>query len=153
MPSVPSTIHTTQDTSRVGRVDQSPLSRQRRALGMPSEQQSLVLKTVGLARPLAKALRMHASKIQAAFVFGSVAKGADTATSDIDLMVIGDHLDYSDLYTALQDVEAKLHRKVNPLFLTPEDWRRKVSVKDSFAQRISTQPKIFVVGSESALSS
>jgi predicted nucleotidyltransferase len=117
------------------------------------ELHSLVLKTVGLAGPLAEALRSHASKIQAAFVFGSVAKDADTATSDIDLMVIGDHLDYSDLYTALQDAEAKLHRKVNPLFLTPEDWRRKVSRKDSFAQRISTQPKIFVVGSESALSS
>jgi predicted nucleotidyltransferase len=117
------------------------------------ELHSLVLKTLGLASPLAEALRTYASKIQAAFVFGSVAKGLDTATSDIDLLVIGDHLDYSDLYTALQDVEAKLHRKVNPLFLTPEDWRRKVSVKDSFAQRISTQPKIFVVGSESALSS
>jgi predicted nucleotidyltransferase len=116
------------------------------------ELRSLVLKTVGLASPLAEALRTHASKIQAAFVFGSVAKGADTATSDIDLMVIGDHLDYSDLYTALQDAEAKLRRKVNPLFLTPEDWRRKVSRRDSFAQRISTQPKIFVVGSESALS-
>ena len=116
------------------------------------ELHSLVLKTVGLAGPLAEALRTHASKIQAAFVFGSVAKDADTATSDIDLMVIGDHLDYSDLYTALQDAETKLRRKVNPLFLTPEDWRRKVSRRDSFAQRISTQPKIFVVGSESALS-
>ena len=116
------------------------------------ELHSLVLKTVGLAGPLAEALRSHASKIQAAFVFGSVAKDADTATSDIDLMVIGDHLDYSDLYTALQDAETKLRRKVNPLFLTPEDWRRKVSRRDSFAQRISTQPKIFVVGSESALS-
>jgi predicted nucleotidyltransferase len=117
------------------------------------ELQSLVLKTVGLAGPLADALRAHAEKIQAAFVFGSVAKGSDRATSDIDLLVIGDDLDYSDLYTALHGAESKLHRKVNPLFLTQEDWRRKVSRKDSFVQRISAQPKIFIVGTESTLRS
>lgn len=117
------------------------------------ELQSLVLKTVGLAGPLADALRPHAEKIQAAFVFGSVAKGSDRATSDIDLLVIGDDLDYSDLYVALHGAESKLHRKVNPLFLTREDWQRKVSRKDSFVQRISAQSKIFIVGSESTLRS
>ena len=117
------------------------------------ELQSLVLKTVGLAGPLADALRPHAQKIQAAFVFGSVAKGSDTAASDIDLMVIGDGLDYSDLHTALQGAESKLHRNVKPLFLTRGDWQRKLSRKDSFVQRISAQPKVFIVGSESALHS
>lgn len=115
------------------------------------ELQSLVLKTVGLAGPLADALRPYAAKMLAAFVFGSVAKGSDTASSDIDLLVIGDGLDYSDLYTALHGAESKLHRKVNPLFLTRGDWQRKLSRKDSFVQRISTQPKIFIVGSERAL--
>lgn len=115
------------------------------------ELQSLVLKTVGLAGPLADALRPHAAKMLAAFVFGSVAKGSDTAASDIDLLVIGDGLDYSDLYTALHGAESKLHRKVSPLFLTRGDWQRKLSRKDSFVQRISTQPKIFIVGSERAL--
>lgn len=115
------------------------------------ELQSLVLKTVGLAGPLADALRPHAAKMLAAFVFGSVAKGSDTASSDIDLLVIGDGLDYSDLYTALHGAQSKLHRKVNPLFLTRGDWQRKLSRKDSFVQRISSQPKIFIVGSERAL--
>ena len=117
------------------------------------ELQSLVLKTVGLAGPLADALRPHAAKMLAAFVFGSVAKGSDTAASDIDLLVIGDDLDYSDIYTALHGAESKLHRKVNSLFLTREDWRRKLSRKDSFIQRVSTQPKLFIVGSERALHS
>jgi predicted nucleotidyltransferase len=115
------------------------------------ELQSLVLKTVGLAGPLADSLKHFSDKLKVAFVFGSVAKGADTARSDIDLLVIGNDLDYSDLYTALQDAENKLARKVNPLFLTVEDWRRKVSQKDSFIQRISTQPKIFILGSGSDL--
>lgn len=117
------------------------------------ELHSLVLKTVGLAGPLADALRPYASMIEAAFVFGSVAKGHDRATSDIDLLVIGDDLDYSDIHTALQTAESRLRRKVNPLFLTSRDWRRKVARKDSFAERVSKQPKIFVVGSEKALHS
>lgn len=118
-----------------------------------NELQSIVQKTAGVAGTLAEALRPHAGNLQAAFVFGSVAKGSDTAASDIDVLVIGDDLDYSGLYTSLQGAESKLHRKVNPLFLTREDWRRKVSRKDSFVQRISVQPKIFLVGSERALHS
>jgi predicted nucleotidyltransferase len=81
-------------------------------------------------------------------VFGSVAKGADTAQSDIDLMVIGNELSYSDLYSALQNAESLLQRKVSPLFLSVKDWRRKASQKDSFANRIKVQPKLFICGSE-----
>jgi hypothetical protein len=59
------------------------------------ELHSLVLKTVGLADPLRKSLEPYAGAIKAAFVYGSVAKGTDTARSDIDLMVIGDELNGS----------------------------------------------------------
>jgi predicted nucleotidyltransferase len=112
------------------------------------ELQSLVLKTVGLSEPLRKALEPYSDKIKAAFVYGSVAKGSDTAQSDIDLMVIGDDLGYSDLYTALQNAESILQRKVSPLFLAPKDWKRKASQKSSFLNKVSTQPKIFILGSE-----
>src|ERR1700681_4585419 len=43
------------------------------------ELQSLVLKTVALTEPLKKALQPYSDKIHAAFVYGSVAKGTDTA--------------------------------------------------------------------------
>src|ERR1700683_3040194 len=52
------------------------------------ELRGIVLKTVGLADPLRQSLAPYINKIKAAFVYGSVAKGADTARSDIDLMVI-----------------------------------------------------------------
>jgi predicted transcriptional regulator with HTH domain len=61
-----------------------------------TELQSLVIKTVALTEPLRKSLEPCADKIKAAFVYGSVAKGTDTARSDIDLMVIGDALNYSE---------------------------------------------------------
>jgi predicted nucleotidyltransferase len=113
-----------------------------------AELQSLVVKTVGLAEPLRKALQPYSNKIKAAFVYGSVAKGSDTARSDIDLMVIGDELTYSDLYSALQDAESLLQRKVSPLFLSVKDWRRKSSQKDSFANKVKAQPKLLILGSE-----
>jgi len=113
-----------------------------------AELQSLVLKTVGLTEPLRKALQPYSNKIKAAFVYGSVAKGSDTARSDIDLMIIGDDLTYSDLYGALQDAESFLRRKVSPLFLSVKDWQRKASQKDSFANKVKAQPKLFILGSE-----
>ena len=112
------------------------------------ELQSLVAKTVGLAEPIRKSLEPYADKIKTAFIFGSVAKGTDTACSDIDLMVIGDELSYSELYTALQNVENVLRRKVSPKFLAPKEWQRKALDKGSFVSKISVLPKLFILGSE-----
>ena len=117
------------------------------------ELRGLVEKTVGLAEPIRKSFEPYADAIKTAFVYGSVAKETDTAQSDIDLMVIGDDLNYSDLYTAAQSVESKLRRKVNPLFLSLQDWQRKASDEGSVISKISHSPKIFIVGSEKDLHS
>jgi predicted nucleotidyltransferase len=115
------------------------------------ELRGLVVKTVGLAEPIRKSFQPYAETIKTAFVFGSVAKGTDTAQSDIDLMVIGDELNYSDLYAAAQSAEDELRRKVNPLFLSFEDWQRKASERGSVVSKISSSPKIFIIGSEKDL--
>jgi predicted nucleotidyltransferase len=117
------------------------------------ELHSLVLKTVGLTEPLRHVLEPHTGKIKAAFVYGSVAKGSDTAQSDIDLMIIGEDLSYTELYEDLQKAEEVLGRPVNPNILTVKDWRRKLGQEGSFVSKISSQPKIFVIGSESDLPS
>src|SRR5665213_3646073 len=113
----------------------------------------LIEKTVGLAEPIKKSFEPYADSIESAFVYGSVAKGADTANSDIDLMVIGDDLNYADLYTAAQSVESKLRRTVHALFLSPADWNRKTANKGSVFDKISHSPKIFIIGSEKDLQS
>jgi predicted nucleotidyltransferase len=115
------------------------------------ELHSLVLKTSGLAEPLREALAPYADKIQAAFVYGSVARGSDTARSDIDLMLVTSELTYPDLYAGLQKAEAVLGRQVNPNLISPKDWRSKLSRKNSFVAKINAQPKIFVFGSEDVL--
>ncbi len=117
-----------------------------------AELQSLVIKTVALIEPLRKSLQPFSETIKAAFVYGSVARGTDTAHSDIDLMVIGDELNYSELYAALQDVEDVLRRRISPTFLSLKDWQRKASGKGSFVSKVDASPKIFVFGSEKDLS-
>jgi predicted nucleotidyltransferase len=117
------------------------------------ELHSIVLKTVGLTEPIRQCLALSANKIKAAFVYGSVAKGADTARSDIDLMVIGDDLTYTDLYDELQKAENILRRRVNPTVLSPEVWRRKARQKDSIIAKMIAQPKLFIFGSETDLNS
>ena len=115
------------------------------------ELQKLVLKTVGLSEPLRQSLAPYSDRIKVAFVYGSVAKGGDTARSDIDLMVIGEDLAYTEIYASLQNAENTLRRQVSPTLLSPEDWRRKIAHKESFIAKISAQPKIFIFGSEDDL--
>jgi len=116
-----------------------------------AELSGLVRKTVGLAAPLQMALAPLAGKIAGAFVYGSIAKGTDSAASDIDLMVIADKLEYAALYAALQEAEVALARTVNPNLMSRAEWRRKRKEPDSFAARIAKQPHLFVLGSEDDL--
>ena len=113
-----------------------------------TELSGLVRKTVGLAGPLQAALAPLAAGIAAAFIYGSVAKGTDKAASDIDVMIIGDKLQYDAVYSALQGAEAALARTINPNLMTRAEWRRKRRDPDSFASRIAAQPRVFVIGSE-----
>jgi predicted nucleotidyltransferase len=115
------------------------------------ELHGLALKTIGLAEPLKTALEPLAERIDLAFVYGSVAKGTDRAGSDIDLLVVSDGVSYPDLYEALRDAEQTLARPVNPTVLTGREWREKRAARDSFVQRISTQPKLMLLGSEDAV--
>jgi len=110
----------------------------------------IVLKTVGLAEPLRAALEPLSGQIQAAFVYGSVAKRQDTAASDIDLMVISDSLSYGDTFAALE-AAARLGRPVNPTILSRRDLARRVEADSTFVTRVLSQPKIWLIGGTDVL--
>lgn len=110
----------------------------------------LVVKTSGLLGPLRTALLPLTDRIRAAFVYGSIAKGTDGSSSDIDLMVIGEDLEYADLFSTLQPVERELARPINPNVMSLEQWRRKQNEK-GFVARMSREPRLYVVGSDSDL--
>ena len=115
------------------------------------ELSALVRKTFGLAQPIREALDPFAEKIRAAFIYGSVAKGSETARSDIDLMVIADGLSYTDLYEGLRAAESKLNRTIDVTLNTPEEWKGDLRAGRSFATRVAERPKIYVLGGENEL--
>ncbi|WP_211343361.1 nucleotidyltransferase domain-containing protein [Lampropedia puyangensis] len=110
---------------------------------------SLVQKTMSLADPLRMALVPWQDQLQAAFVYGSVAKGEDTASSDIDLMLLADDLTYGDVFEALEPLSAQWGRTINPSIYTPTDWRDRLAQHDAFASKVWAQPKIWVLGENS----
>ena len=122
-----------------------------RASPIFKELRGIVVKTFGVADVLREALAPLAVKIRAAFIYGSVAKGSDTAASDIDLMVVSDEVSYSDLFALAAEAERRLGRKVNPTVYTPAELRQKLAAKNAFATRVLERPKAFVIGSENDL--
>ena len=112
---------------------------------------AIVRKTFGLAAPLREALSPLEDRISAAFIYGSVAKGSDTASSDIDLMIVSDELGYPDVLIALQPLIERLGREINPNILTPAELQKRVDDGASFATRTLAQPKIWLIGSNDDL--
>jgi predicted nucleotidyltransferase len=96
-------------------------------------------------------LKPYSSKIQVAFVYGSVAKGTDTANSDIDLMIIGKDLSYSEVYSALQKAEKVLLRPVNPKLMDVGEWRSKLAHKNPFLTKIAQGRNLFIIGTKDEL--
>lgn len=142
--------------ARTGLVTVTPVGRQRRYQANREspifpELCGLVLKTIGLAEPLRSALSPLGGRIHAAFVYGSVAKGSDTARSDIDLMIISDSISYSDVYVALAEAERVLLRPINPTILTAAEWRQRAEVKEHFVMTLLESPKLFVLGTDDDL--
>lgn len=116
-----------------------------------SELRGLVLKTVGLADVLRTALAPLAGQVEAAFVYGSVAKQQDTAQSDIDVLIVSAplaELGYADVFGALDGASAQLARKVNPTLYTPADLAKRIQNDNAFVTKVLSQPKIWLMGDE-----
>lgn len=122
-----------------------------RAASVFTQLHELALKTFGLADILRAALSPLAPKIDAAFVYGSTAKREDSATSDVDLMVVSDSVSYGDIYLRLEDAAARLGRKINPTIYSRAALRKSVRDRNAFVTRVLAQPKIWLVGDESDL--
>jgi len=108
-------------------------------------------KTFGLAEPLREALAPLASRVSAAFVYGSVAKRRDTAASDIDLMVVSDSLAYADVFGALEPLAAQLGRTINPTVYSRRELARRRREDNAFVTRVLAQPKVWILGTEDDL--
>jgi uncharacterized protein len=138
--------------SRAGMIERSVLGSQvfyraNRAYPVFAELQALLAKTVGVFQLLKTALAPLSDRIDFAFVYGSVARGEDTAVSDIDLMVVG-AVSLDEVLDAVSSVEKYVRRPVNPtIYSTQELWQR-LRAGNHFLRSLEKSKKVFLIGEE-----
>ncbi len=111
-----------------------------------TELMGIVRKTFGVADVIREALQPLDKQIELAFVYGSIAKGTDAKTSDIDLMLVGEGLLYGDVMELMVLLEESLQRPINPTIYTPADFTTKMKEGSSFLIRVMEQPKLMIKG-------
>ncbi|MFH2054712.1 MAG: nucleotidyltransferase domain-containing protein, partial [bacterium] len=115
------------------------------------ELKSIAEKTFGIADVIRDVLRIKAdAKVDMAWIYGSVASGQDTSSSDIDLMVIGS-LSFRELVAVLKPVEEQMQRPINPTLYSQSEFQKKVQDENHFLLTVLQSDKLFVVGDESDL--
>lgn len=107
---------------------------------------ALTRKTLGVVPVLRDALMPLTPNLQAAWIYGSVAKQTDTAQSDIDVMLVGHDLLLGDVLERLVPAEAQLGRKINPNCYTPQEFEQRRGEPDSFVNRVLLQPVLALIG-------
>lgn len=115
-----------------------------------SELQSLLIKTAGVADLLKATLKNFLEDISFAFIYGSLARAESIATSDVDLMLVGD-IKLSAIAGALKKAEKSLGREVNPTIYSRREFVRKLKEGDSFIKTVMRDQKIILKGNESEL--
>jgi predicted nucleotidyltransferase len=112
------------------------------------ELRGLVLKTVAMVDPIRQALAPLAERVVLALVYGSVAKGIDTASSDIDLLVVADEVTLEDIYSTLAPVEITLDRKVNPTLYTSQEFADRKTAGNAFVTRVLANEHMVLIERE-----
>ena len=110
----------------------------------------LLEKTAGVIPVLRGELETLGESIYLAFVYGSIARSAETSVSDIDLMVVG-KAGLSDLIPALRNSERILGRPVNPSVYSSEEFQERARSGDHFLTTVLKGAKQFVKGGEDEL--
>ena len=109
----------------------------------------LLRKTTGAAEILTDALTLLNPPL--ALLFGSVATGTQSASSDVDVLVIAD-VGFADVVRATYPAQAQLGREINPVVYSAEEFKRRVQEQDPFVRDLLAKPKIFLMGTEHDLS-
>lgn len=107
-------------------------------------------KTCGLSDIIRSALQPLSAAIKAAFIFGSVAKGEEKATSDVDVCVVGT-ASFTDVVVALAEMNQRIGREINPVVMPYEQFVAKLAAGEQFTTRIMSEQKIFLIGDEDDL--
>ena len=110
------------------------------------ELRGIAEKTTGVVPALTTVLEKFHGKIDLALIYGSMARGEEHASSDIDLMVVG-RIRQIDLLPILRKLENRFRREVNVTLLSPEEFSRRRASADHFLNSVLKGKTILLKGS------
>ena len=115
------------------------------------ELRRLVEKTIGIPDQLRQALQPLADRVRFAILYGSLAKGTDSASSDIDLLVVSDDLALDELYSALEPVERRVGRRINPTLYRRSEFIERRRKRQPFLTKVLAGKHEILTGSEESI--
>ena len=112
-----------------------------------AELRGILKKTAGVVDVLREALAPLSDGISAAFVYGSVASGAERRASDIDVMVVG-RVTFEQVTAALHGTFDVLRREVNASVYSEAEFHQRSREKGQFLARVMKEPVLMILGNE-----
>ena len=109
---------------------------------------AIVRKTFGVAEVLKSTLVPILPKLKKAFVYGSIAQGSEHAGSDVDVMLVGEDLSYSEVMQLLEQAELDLQRTINPTLYTPDEFAKRLAEGQSFLTRVLAKETIDLLAND-----
>ena len=106
------------------------------------EYKKIILKTVGFEQNL-KHLLQDVKGLTHAYLFGSYAQNKMDLSSDIDLLVIGNHSSI-DLQKKIAEIQKSMSREINIVNMSPREYEEKQK-KDPFLKSILRKKKIQLI--------
>lgn len=110
------------------------------------ELRAIILKTIGLVEPLRDALAPLIKRIELALVYGSAAKRTDTASSDVDLLIVSDALTLEEIYSALEPAEREIARLISVTLYMSEEFRRRHEEGHPFLTKVLSGEYVLLTG-------
>lgn len=111
------------------------------------ELKSLIMKTSGMGDALRVALSPLTKRIEAAFIYGSVARGDESGASDVDILIVGD-VTLAEIVAVLNPVQQALNREVNPTVYPVGEFQQKRDQGHHFIKSVIEGKKVFLIGDE-----
>jgi predicted nucleotidyltransferase len=108
------------------------------------EVRKIVAKTVGAAPVISRSLQ-KIDGINEAYLYGSLARNQQDASSDIDVLIIGNPSEQA-LAQAVSKLERQLGREINYIVLTPKEFKSRRARKDAFLENVWHNERIPLIG-------
>jgi DNA-binding transcriptional ArsR family regulator len=109
------------------------------------ELRKIFLKTEGVAPELFELLKKERNRIRYALVYGSFAKGTEVASSDIDLLIVGE-IDEDKAAHLMMKAQSRIGREINYVIWSERAFAEKSGQKIPLLREISKNPVIMIIG-------